>query len=52
MPETPVWTGIVPCSTVFRTPVADERFPSEVLPDYLATFSGKLEYLERVDGGR
>lgn len=50
MPETPVWTGILPCATVFRAPVADVRFPPEVLPDHLATFSGKPEYLERIDG--
>ena len=52
MPETPVWTGILPCSTVFRAPVADKRFPPEALPDHLATFSGKAEYLERIDGTR
>ncbi|AOK54676.1 flavin-nucleotide-binding protein [Burkholderia stagnalis] len=52
MPETPVWTGILPCSTVFRAPVADDRFPLEALPDHLATFSGKPEYLERIDGTR
>ena len=52
MPERPVWTGILPCSTVFRTPVADKRFPSEELPDHLAAFSGKPEYVERIDATR
>lgn len=52
MPETPVWTGILPCSTVFRTPVPDSRFPSEPLPDHLKEFQGKLEFLDRVDRTR
>lgn len=52
MPEIPVWTGILPCSTVFRPAVADARFPSEVLPDYLRGFSGKPEFLDRIDGSR
>ncbi|WP_296661749.1 pyridoxamine 5'-phosphate oxidase family protein [Paraburkholderia sp.] len=52
MPEIPVWTGIVPCSTVFRPPVADHRFPSEPLPDHLREFSGKPEFADRVDGTR
>lgn len=52
MPETPVWTGILPCSTVFRPPVADRRFPTEPLPDHLKEFSGKPEFADRIDGTR
>jgi nitroimidazol reductase NimA-like FMN-containing flavoprotein (pyridoxamine 5'-phosphate oxidase superfamily) len=52
MPRTPVWTGILPCSTVFRTPVADGRFPVVALPPYLDEFDGKPEFLDRVDGTR
>ncbi len=52
MPDTPVWTGILPCSTVFRPPVADSRFPLEPLPDHLREFTGKPEFLDRVDGTR
>lgn len=52
MPETPVWTGILPCSLVFRPPVADGRFPPEALPDHLKAFTGKSEFLDRVDGTR
>ncbi|MDN4575548.1 pyridoxamine 5'-phosphate oxidase family protein [Pandoraea cepalis] len=50
MPETPVWTGTLPCSTVFRPPVPDPRFPPQTLPDYLAEFVGKPEFFGRVDG--
>lgn len=52
MPEVPVWTGILPCSTVFRPAVADSRFPPEALPDHLNGFAGKPEFLDRVDGTR
>jgi uncharacterized protein len=50
MPETPVWTGILPCSTVFRPPVADGRFPLTPLPPHLSAFKGKTDFLDRVDG--
>ncbi len=52
MPQTPPWTGILPCSTVFRAPVADSRFPVEPLPAHLEGFSGKAEFLARIDGTR
>lgn len=52
MPEAPVWTGILPCSTVFRDPVADSRFPPEPLPDHLKAFPGKPEFQDRIDGTR
>jgi nitroimidazol reductase NimA-like FMN-containing flavoprotein (pyridoxamine 5'-phosphate oxidase superfamily) len=52
MPETPVWTGLLPCSTLFRPPVPDGRFPPEALPDHLKAFTGKPEFLDRVDGTR
>ena len=49
MPSTPVWTGILPCSTVFSEPVADTRFEQPALPDHLHDFEGKPEFAERVD---
>jgi nitroimidazol reductase NimA-like FMN-containing flavoprotein (pyridoxamine 5'-phosphate oxidase superfamily) len=49
MPQTPVWTGILPCSTVFRPPVADGRFPLAPLPAHLDEFEGKSEFLDRID---
>lgn len=49
MPQTPVWTGILPCSTVFRPPVADGRFPPVDLPAYLDGFEGKPRLLDRID---
>lgn len=52
MPETPVWTGLLPCSTVFRPAVADHRFSSIALPDHLRGFTGKPEFFDRVDGTR
>ena len=52
MPAIPVWTGILPCSMVFRPAVADGRFPPEELPDHLKAFAGKPEFLDRVDGTR
>ena len=41
MPDTPVWTGIIPMRREFQPPVADPRFPAEPLPPYLQDFSGK-----------
>jgi hypothetical protein len=52
MPETPIWTGTLPCSTVFRSPVPDSRFPLQTLPDYLEEFVGKPAFSGRVDGAR
>lgn len=52
MPQTPVWTGILPCSTVFRAPVADGRFPPTPLPAHLREFEGKTEFFDRIDGSR
>ncbi|QKM49516.1 hypothetical protein B7760_03574 [Burkholderia glumae] len=52
MPETPVWTGILPCSTVFRPAVPDGRFPPVALPDHLKAFAGKPEFSDRIDGTR
>lgn len=52
MPTTPVWTGLLPCSTVFHPPVRDPRFPQPALPDDLRHFTGKPAFAQRVEAQR
>lgn len=49
MPTTPVWVGILPVRPIFDSPVADPRFPTQPTPTYLEGFTGKADFLARID---